>query len=106
MTICWRISQGQLGKAKLQETQDDAGVAHVLSGAPVQEIRRHALTRLKTERNPIGSLVTELNVNGVKEDWLLDTGANFSVVSKTFAAKLRAEAAAGNGPDDVRTHRN
>jgi len=78
----------ELGKAKLQETKDDAGVAHVLSGAPVQTIRMHGLTRLKTERNPIGSLVTELSVNNVKERWLLDTGANFSVVSKTFAAKL------------------
>jgi predicted aspartyl protease len=48
----------------------------------------HGLTRLKTKRNPIGSLVTELSVNNVKERWLLDTGANFSVVSKTFAAKL------------------
>jgi len=79
---------GQLGKAKLQETQDDAGVAHVLSGAPVEMIRIHGQTRLKTERNPIGSLVTELEVNGVKERWLLDTGANSSVVSKSFAEKL------------------
>ena len=79
---------GQLGKEKLQGTQDDAGVAHVLSGAPVQTIRMYGPTRLRTERNPIGSLVTELTVNGVKEHWLLDTGANFSVVSKSFAAKL------------------
>jgi predicted aspartyl protease len=79
---------GGLEKAKLQGTQDDAGVAHVLSGAPAQTIRIRGLTRLKTERNPLGSLVTELKVNGVKERWLLDTGANFSVVSKSFAAKL------------------
>src|SRR6516165_6203922 len=51
---------GQLGKAKLQVTQDDAGVAHVLSGAPLQTIRMYGPTRLRTERNPIGSLVTEL----------------------------------------------
>jgi predicted aspartyl protease len=79
---------GQLGKTKLQETQDDAGVAHVLSGAPIETIKMHGQTRLKTDRNPIGSLVTELKVNGVRERWLLDTGANFSVVSKSFAEKL------------------
>jgi len=78
----------RLEKAKLQGTQDDAGVARVLSRAPVQTIRMHGLARLKTERNPIGSLVTELKVNAVKERWLLDTGANFSVVSESFAAKL------------------
>jgi predicted aspartyl protease len=32
--------------------------------------------------------VAELEVNGVKERWLLDTGANFSVASKSFAEKL------------------
>ena len=63
---------GRLEKAKLQGTQDDAGVAHVLSRAPVQTMRMHGLARLKTERNPIGSLVTELKVNGVKERWLLE----------------------------------
>jgi len=78
----------RLEKAKLQGTQDDAGVARVLSRAPVQTIRMHGLARLKTERNPIGSLVTELKVNAVKERWLLDTGANFSVVSESSAAKL------------------
>jgi len=32
--------------------------------------------------------VTGLDVNGVRQLWLLDTGANFSVVSDTFARRL------------------
>lgn len=30
----------------------------------------------------------ELTVNGVREQWLLDSGANFSVVSRSFARRL------------------
>ncbi len=79
---------GELEKERLQGTRDDAGLLHLLAGAPAQSIAWQGPTRLKTERNPIGSIVTELTVNGVQEKWLLDTGANMSVVTRTFAQKL------------------
>jgi hypothetical protein len=44
--------------------------------------------RLKTSYNPIGSRVAELVLNGVRTPWLLDTGANQSVVTRTFAERL------------------
>jgi hypothetical protein len=43
---------------------------------------------LKTERNPLDSVNVALTVNGVQGPWLLDTGANLSVVSKSFAERL------------------
>jgi Aspartyl protease len=36
----------------------------------------------------LNSLNTELTVNGVQEQWLLEAGANLSVVSKSFAQRL------------------
>ena len=69
-------------------TRDDAGVLHLLAGVKPMTIAWHGPTRLKTSRNPIGSRITELEVNGVKEPWLLDTGANYSLVSKSFAKKI------------------
>lgn len=77
-----------LGPQKLQGTKDDAEVMHLLRGAPAQTITWQGPVRLRTERNILGSVDTELTVNGVKEQWLLDTGANFSVVSKGFAHRL------------------
>ena len=71
---------------KLQGTKDDAAVMHLLSNAPAQSITWRGPVRLKTERNAINSMNTELTVNGVREGWLLDTGANFSVVTKSFAS--------------------
>src|SRR5262245_10519542 len=67
---------------------DDAALARILSGAPPQTILWKGPVKLKTSNNPIGSRVAELVVNGVRGPWLLDTGANQSVVSQTLAKRL------------------
>lgn len=78
----------QLNPEQLQGTKDDAGVAQILRQAPAQTITWDGAVRLKTERNPLNSVNLELTVNGVRGPWLLDTGANLSVVSKSFADRL------------------
>jgi predicted aspartyl protease len=67
---------------------DDAALARMLIGTPPQSISWNGPVKLKTSENPIGSRVAELVVNGVRGLWLLDTGANQSVVSRTFAQRL------------------
>ena len=67
---------------------DDAALARILRGTPPQSISWNGPVKLKTSKNPIGSRVAELAVNGVRGLWLLDTGANQSVVSRTFAQRL------------------
>jgi predicted aspartyl protease len=76
-------------------TKDDAGVLHLLAGVKPMTIAWHGSTRIRTSRNAIGSRVAELKVNGVKEQWLLDTGANYSVVSKSFAEKIGLKVRSG-----------
>ena len=79
---------GRLKAEKLQHTEDDAKLAQILREAPAQTLTWNGATNLKTERNPLNSLNVELTVNGVRGPWLLDTGANFSVVTKNFAERL------------------
>jgi predicted aspartyl protease len=67
---------------------DDAALAQILSGTPAQSISWNGPVKLKTSKNPFGLRVAELVVNGVRGLWLLDTGANQSVVSRTFAQRL------------------
>jgi Aspartyl protease len=67
---------------------DDSDLVHLLQAVPAQTITMQGPVRLKTERNPIGSLVTELTVNGVRGQWLLDTGANQTVVTRSFGREL------------------
>jgi predicted aspartyl protease len=73
---------------KLQHRKDDAKLAQILREAPAQTLTWNGATNLKTERNPLNSLNVELTVNGVRGPWLLDTGANFSVVTKSLAERL------------------
>ena len=78
----------QLDKEQLRSTKDDAKIAQILKDAPPQSISITGPVRLKTQRNPLNSQNVELVVNGVTEQWLLDTGANLSVITKSFAARL------------------
>lgn len=78
----------QLRPEELKSTKDDAGLTRILRQAPAQTLTLDGAVRLKTERNPLNSMNVELTVNGVRAPWLLDTGANLSVVSKSFAQRL------------------
>jgi len=78
----------QLRPEQLQSLKDDAGLAQILREAPPQTITWNGPLRLKSERNPVGDVDLDLTVNGVPGQWLLDTGANLSVVSKSFAQRL------------------
>jgi predicted aspartyl protease len=67
---------------------DDAALTRILGDSPAQMIRMNGSVRLRTLKNLIGSLESELTVNGIREKWLLDTGANQSVVTRSFAERL------------------
>src|SRR5215472_3981539 len=88
---------GQLAGRWLQSTKDDSGVMHLLRGVPAQTITWQGPVHLETKRDAIGSLVAELEVNGVRKRCLLDTGANFSVVSRSFAQQLGLKPLPGFG---------
>jgi predicted aspartyl protease len=67
---------------------DDVALTRILSGAPPQAITLPGPVRVKTARNPLGSRMAEVTVNGVSDQWLLDTGANQTVVTQSFAKRL------------------
>jgi predicted aspartyl protease len=77
---------------------DDAALARILSGTPPQAIAWQGPVRLKTSRNPINSRMAELTVNGERELWLLDTGANQTAVTRSFAKRLGLTPLPGAAP--------
>src|SRR5579864_397517 len=79
----------QLQPDQLKGNKDEAAIAQILRDAPAQTITWDGPTRLKTERNPLNGVNVELTVNGVQGPWLLDTGADLSVVSMSFAKRLQ-----------------
>lgn len=68
---------------------DDADLARILANSPRPTLDAQGTVRLKTSRkNPLGLITTRLAVNGISSEWILDTGANQSVVTRSFASRL------------------
>ena len=79
----------QMDKVERQVAEDDYHTILLLKNAPPQTISIDGMIDLPTHRNPVlGTIEANLTVNGVEQSWLLDTGANFSAVSASFASKL------------------
>ena len=81
-----------LSPAYLKDDQDDADTLKLLLTAPPQTIDFNTpgltLTDLPTHSDPLGSITANLTAHNLTTPWILDTGANFSVVSETFARQL------------------
>jgi len=78
-----------MGKDGRRGVEDDYHAVLLLRSAPAQTISFNEKIDLPIHRNPeIDSIETSLTINGVEQPWILDTGANFSAVSASFASKL------------------
>ena len=87
----------EVDTAELQGLEDDASVAKLLVDAPAQSISFDGPVQIKTYHSPLGTIDTDLAVNGVTGPWILDTGANFSVVSASYARRLGLNPSRGEG---------
>ena len=76
----------------LKDDQDDSDTLKLLLTAPPQTITidspAHTLIDLPTHSDPLGSITADLTVHGITAPWILDTGANFTAISETFAHQL------------------
>jgi predicted aspartyl protease len=68
--------------------EDDAATNRLLKDAPPQQVELTGGFTLPTHRSPIGTIDTDLAVNGISKSWILDTGANFSVLTETAARQM------------------
>ena len=77
-----------LSPALLKDDQDDADTIKLLLDAPPQTIDITAPIDLPTKSDRLSSITADLTVHNITTPWILDTGANFSVVSESFARQL------------------
>ena len=78
----------QLSKAERNSEKDDCATFNLLRNAPAQTTTINGPVAIPTRKSPLGSIDAQLTVNGITAPWLFDTGANFSVVSMSFAQRL------------------
>ena len=77
-----------LSPALLKDDQDDADTIQLLLNAPPQTIEISAPVDLPTHTDRLSSITADLTAHNLTAPWILDTGANFSVVSESFAHQL------------------
>jgi hypothetical protein len=88
-----------LSPTLLKDDQDDADTLKLLLTAPPQTIDMDGpapnFINLPTKSDHLKSITTDLTVHNITAPWVLDTGANFSVVSESFARQLGLTLSAG-----------
>lgn len=77
----------QMAPAELLGLEEEAALTRSLADAPAQTITEGPVD-IPLSRNPVGSLMATLSAKGVEMPWLLDTGANQSIVTDSFARRL------------------
>ncbi len=68
----------------------------LLEAAPAQIVESGGRFSLPTHRSKIGTIDTDLTVNGVTKSWILDTGANFSVLTESAAKQMGLKLSEGS----------
>jgi len=68
------------------DIEEKLAVCDSLRGAPTQTVEFSKAATVKTRL--LGSWIVPLSVNGKDADWILDTGANLSLVTESEAARL------------------
>ena len=85
-----------LEPALLKDDQDDNATLKLLLDTPPQTIDIPAPVDIPTHADAIGSFAADLTVNGVTNPWVLDTGANLSCISESFAKRLGLQLSTGS----------
>jgi len=83
----------RLAPEVLAGARTDLALSSALKDAPPQTIRSSGPVTLPIRRNPVGTLDVDVIAEGVTGPWMLDSGANYSIVSESFAKRLKLEAA-------------
>lgn len=91
----------RLPKLERQSMKDDGKTVHLLRDVPPQTVEMHGSFSIPIYQSELGTIETKLSVKGVTRSWILDTGANYSVLTESSAKqmglKLSQEAAQTQG---------
>ena len=78
----------RLPAAERQSLKDDGKTVHLLTDAPPQTVEVHGAFSIPTHLSDLGTIESDIAVNGVTKSWILDTGANYSVLTESAAKQM------------------
>lgn len=81
--------QSQIGANELQSTKDDAGAVQLMRPDRPEAVTFNGPVDIPLHREPdLDNLDANVATENSTDAWILDTGANFSTVSVSFAHRL------------------
>lgn len=83
----------QMKPGFLTSVKTDLALVSALSNSQPQNVSISGESELPIRRNPLGTLNVDAVANGVSAAWMLDSGANYSIVSESFARRLKLDIA-------------
>src|SRR4051794_28583661 len=83
-------------RGEKKSLEDDAATVALLDGAPAQTVEGATEFAVPWHRSKIGSMDVEATVGGEKMSWLVDTGANYSVLIESAAKRLNVKLSEGS----------
>ncbi|MBB2169224.1 hypothetical protein HLH36_12815 [Gluconacetobacter aggeris] len=84
------IAQGSewLAPAERQGLHDDAEIWHILAQSPAMRAEFHGGVHLPMKQTMVGHFTIPATVHDISMDWIVDTGANLSVLNASTAERL------------------
>jgi len=77
-----------LEKKEIDDLENSSSIIKAGFSLPPQTFEVSGDTRMETKKDLAGLVNIKVGINGNDEDFIFDTGANFSTVSETFAKKI------------------
>jgi len=77
-----------LDPVRRQDALDDAGIWRLLAGTPPMHVAVDGPTRAPLRRTLLGIDAVPVEAGGITADWIIDSGANLSVLTVSMAQRL------------------
>ncbi|HEY6305532.1 MAG TPA: aspartyl protease family protein [Candidatus Angelobacter sp.] len=77
-----------LSRNERRSATDRRAEMQLLREAPPQTVELNAASTIQAARDPLGLIEIPVEANGKNESWMLDTGANTSVVTESTARRI------------------
>lgn len=87
---------GIMEKKEKDDVVNSLKIWDAASLLPVETATIEKDVKIPAERDLAGLLNVPVKINGITEDFVFDTGANFSVITKTYARKMKVKMLKGN----------
>lgn len=87
-----------ISDAERQDIEGSRALMELLRHAPQQRVICPGAFAIRTSRNAVGLIEAPITVGTATQPWILDTGANLSVVTVSLARRLGLTLSAGTAP--------